>query len=135
MYRCRGRSIAAVMLLSWVGHVGFVFTFYCAVRTVEEPETIPSLVQHFLIVPIGLVIQAAIPLPGGIGAGELGFGKLYKLIGSTETAGVFGSLVQRVINWALGLLGYLVYLRMRSGLNTAPEDGAKGAAALAAAEV
>ncbi len=122
MYRCRPRAVGGVLLLSWVGHVGFVFLFYCAVLTLWQPdsgEEIPTLAQHFLIVPIGLVIQAAPFFPGGAGIGELGFGLLYQWLGCSEASGVLGSLVQRVINWTLGLFGGLMYLRMRAALQSA----------------
>jgi uncharacterized membrane protein YbhN (UPF0104 family) len=122
MYRCRPRAVGTVLLLSWVGHVGFVFLFYWSVRTLWQPdsdERIPTLAQHFLIVPIGLVIQAAPFFPGGAGIGELGFGLLYQWLGCSEASGVLGSLVQRVVNWTLGLLGGLMYLRMRAALQSA----------------
>jgi uncharacterized protein (TIRG00374 family) len=122
MYRCRPRVVGSVLLLSWVGHVGFVFLFYGAVLTLWQPgsgEPIPTLAQHFLIAPIGLVIQAAPFFPGGAGIGELGFGLLYQWLGCSEASGVLGSLVQRVINWTLGLLGGLMYLRMRAVLKAA----------------
>lgn len=122
MYRCRPRAVFGVLALSWIGHVGFVFLFYCAALTLWQPdsgEQIPTLAQHFLIVPIGLVIQAAPFFPGGAGIGELGFGLLYQWLGCSEASGVLGSLVQRVINWTLGLLGGLMYLRMRSTLRSA----------------
>jgi uncharacterized protein (TIRG00374 family) len=122
MYRCRPRAVGGVLLLSWIGHVGFVFLFYFAVLTLWQPdsgEQIPSLAQHFLIVPIGLVIQAAPFFPGGAGIGELGFGLLYQWLGCSEASGVLGSLVQRVVNWTLGLLGGLMYLRMRAALKAA----------------
>jgi glycosyltransferase 2 family protein len=122
MYRCRPRAVASVLLLSWIGHVGFVFLFYYSALTLWQPdsgEQIPSLSQHFLIVPIGLVIQAAPFFPGGAGIGELGFGLLYQWLGCSEASGVLASLVQRVINWTLGLLGGLTYLRMRTALKSA----------------
>ncbi len=122
MYRCRPRAVGGVLLLSWVGHVGFVFLFYFAMLTLWQPsseEPIPTLAQHFLIVPIGLVIQAAPFFPGGAGIGELGFGLLYQWLGCSEASGVLGSLVQRVVNWTLGLLGGLIYLRMRAALKSA----------------
>jgi uncharacterized membrane protein YbhN (UPF0104 family) len=121
-YRCRPRAVGGVLMLSWVGHVGFVLFFYCAVLTLWQPdadERIPTLAQHFLIVPIGLVIQAAPFFPGGAGIGELGFGLLYQWLGCSEASGVLGSLVQRVVNWTLGLLGGLTYLRMRAALKSA----------------
>src|SRR5439155_41179 len=74
----RQKSVAAVLALSWVGHVGFVAAFYCGANALwsEELGPIPTLTQHFLLVPIGLVIQAVIPTPGGAGAGAWGFGAL-----------------------------------------------------------
>lgn len=124
-YRCRQRSVAATMLISWVGHVGFVLVFYCCAQVLRDPadplQTIPTLAQHFLIVPIGLVIQAIPGFPGGAGIGELGFGALYLWLGASETCGVLGSLVQRVINWLLSIFGYFVYRRMRPGLRPAVE--------------
>jgi len=116
MYRCRQRSVAAAMLLSWVGQVGFVFAFYFSVRTLWDPQisSIPSVAEHFLLVPIGLVIQAAPLFPGGAGIGEAGFGGLYAWFGCAAATAVLGSLVQRVINWIIGLGGYMVWLRMRA---------------------
>ncbi len=125
MYRCRPRSVGLAILLSLIGHVGFVLTFYFAARTLYEPDQIPSLTTHFLIVPIGMLIQAIPGAPGGGGIGEAGFGGLYDLVGYSPDAGVAGSLVQRVITWVLGFGGYLVYLRMRPALkqtNVAPAD-------------
>ncbi|MGH7225128.1 MAG: lysylphosphatidylglycerol synthase transmembrane domain-containing protein, partial [Gemmataceae bacterium] len=122
MYRCRPRAVFSVLAMSWIGHVGFVCFFYCAVLSLWQPdagERIPTLTQHFLIVPIGLVIQAAPFFPGGAGIGELGFGLLYQWLGCSEANGVLGSLVQRVVNWTLGLLGYGMYLRMRTTLQGA----------------
>lgn len=120
MYRCRQKSVAAVMLISWVGHIGFVLTFYFSVRTLWDPadtaQRIPSFFQHFLIVPIGLVIDAVPLFPGGAGIGELGFGALYQWLGASVASGVLGSLVQRVVKWLLGLCCYGVYLRLRSAL-------------------
>ncbi len=116
MYRCKQASVAAVMLISWVGHVGFVLAFYCSARVLwsEELGPIPTLTQHFLLVPIGLVVQALVPTPGGAGGGEWGFGKLYALFGAAEANGVLGSLVQRILGWILGLPGFVVYARMRT---------------------
>jgi hypothetical protein len=110
------------MLISWIGHVGFVLTFYFSVlvlRDANDPaQRIPTLAEHFLIVPIGLVINAMPLFPGGAGIGELGFGGLYTWLGAAAACGVLGSLVQRVIQWILSGFGYLVYLRMKSTLPT-----------------
>jgi uncharacterized membrane protein YbhN (UPF0104 family) len=112
MYRKRQKSVAAVMALTWVGQVGFVVAFWCCARALWSPELgpVPSLLQHFLLVPIGVVMQALVPTPGGAGGGEWGFAALYLLFHASEAAGVLASLVQRILSWVLGLAGYVVYL-------------------------
>ncbi|HEY1861326.1 MAG TPA: lysylphosphatidylglycerol synthase transmembrane domain-containing protein [Gemmataceae bacterium] len=122
MYRCRQRSVYLAMLMAFVGFFGFVFTFYFAVRTLAEPtERIPTVEEHFLVIPIGFVIQALPGLPGGLGLGEWGFGEMYARMQCASSLGVLGSLVQRVIFWILGLAGYLIYLRMKPSLETEQE--------------
>jgi uncharacterized protein (TIRG00374 family) len=114
LYRCRPGSVLVALLISLVGHVCFVLTFYFAALTLADPDQIPSCVEHFLIVPIGMVIGAIPGFPGGAGLGELGFSELYKLLGRPGAFGALASLVQRITTWTLGLAGYLVYLRMRA---------------------
>jgi uncharacterized protein (TIRG00374 family) len=122
MYRCRQRAVALVLAMAWVSHFGFVLAFYCSAHALWSPDLgpIPTLTQHFLLVPIGLVMQALIPTPGGAGAGEWGFAALYVLFGAAEANGVLGSLVQRCINWTIGLVGFGIYSRMKA-TRTAPE--------------
>ncbi len=116
-YRCRQGSVALALGLSWVSHVGFVLSFYCCARTLWDglPDNpLPTLAQHFLIVPIGMVIGAIPLFPGGAGIGEAGFAGLYYLFGSEKANGILGSLVQRVITWVMGLAGYGVCLGLRT---------------------
>jgi uncharacterized protein (TIRG00374 family) len=118
MYRQRQASVAIVLVLTWIGQVGFVTAFYCAANALWSPELgpVPSLIQHFLLVPLGLVMQALVPTPGGAGGGEWGFAALFVLFGAAEANGVLASLVQRVFSWVLGVAGYLVYLWTKPGL-------------------
>ncbi len=116
LYRLRGGSIGLAMLLSMVGHVGFVLFFYFAASTLTPASEIPSLGTHFVIVPVGMTIQAGFPAPGGVGGAEFGYGMLYKLVGAPAAYGVLGSLVQRFVTWVLGAIGLVVYLRMRPSL-------------------
>jgi uncharacterized protein (TIRG00374 family) len=122
MYRCRGRSVAAALGLAMIGHVGFVLTYYLAALTLSRAADVPSLAVHFLIVPVGMAIQAGFPAPGGVGGGEVGFGELYRRVGKAFDKGVLTSLVQRVITWTLAFSGYLVYLRMRPALRARAQE-------------
>jgi uncharacterized protein (TIRG00374 family) len=122
-YRCRTRSVVVVMLMSWVGQIGFVLYFYCCVRALLDPTavgSIPSLAEHFLLVPIGLVIKAIPLFPAGAGIAEAGFGFLYRRFGSDSAPAVIGVLTQRLIDLMLGLIGYFVSLRLRPALRPAP---------------
>ena len=126
MYRQQQVVVYLVLVMSWIGHAGFVLTYYFCVRTLWDPAAgpIPPLSEHFLLVPIGLVIQAVPLIPGGYGLGELGFARLYLWFGYPADNGVSGMLVQRVVNWGLGLLGYLVYLRMKPAVQAVMEENA-----------
>lgn len=115
MYRSKQGSIVAAMLLALVGHVGWVLAFYFSAQAFVLPgrgADIPTLAEHYVIVPVGMIFQAVIPLPGGMGAGEYGFGKLYELVGSLPANGVVASLTQRFINWVMAAAGYVIYLWM-----------------------
>ncbi len=122
MYRQRGKSVFLTLVMSMAGHVGFVVAFWYAAQTLTPADEIPSLAAHFMLVPVGMTFAAGFPSPGGVGGGEFAFGKLYELAGFAIAAGVLGSLVQRVITWALGLFGYFVFLRMKPALENANLD-------------
>lgn len=116
MFRVKGHAMWLALAMAIVGHVGFVLTFYFAARALQAPDDVPSLATHFLVIPIGMAVQAGIPTPGGVGGGEYVFGKLYQLVGYPDANGVLMTLVYRVITWVLGFVGYLVYLQMKPAL-------------------
>ena len=120
MYRLKRSYIGLALLLTIGAHICFVLSFYFAAHIFQEPGKpieVPSLAQHFLIVPICSASQAFIPLPGGIGAGEGMYGGFYSLLGFEEGYGFLACFVQRVIiiyGWSI--IGYFVYLQMRPAL-------------------
>jgi glycosyltransferase 2 family protein len=93
-----------------------VLAFYFSSLTLNAADRIPSITAQFLLVPVGMTITSAVPTPGGVGGAEVAFGFLYGLAGYDPANGVLASLVQRVITWMLGLMGYIVYLRMKPSL-------------------
>jgi uncharacterized protein (TIRG00374 family) len=122
LYRCRGATVFLAVCMSMVGHVGFVLAFYFAAQTLLAPAelgSIPSMAEHFLVVPIGMTIQAVVPVPGGLGIGEMGFGELYHLLGKPRSLGVLAAFVSRALTWVLAFVGYLLYLRMKPTLPVA----------------
>jgi glycosyltransferase 2 family protein len=120
MYRKRSRAVLIAMLMSLVGHICWVLVFHFSVQAFEapNPETdIGTLPEHMLVVPVGMTVSAIILVPGGIGVGEKAYEELYRFLGKPKENGVAGCLSQRVIFFGLGLLGYIVYTRMRAGIS------------------
>lgn len=113
VYRRQGGYVLAALGLSIVSHLGFVLTFYLSAAFFAPADRLPPFAAHLLLVPVGMTIQAGIPLPGGLGGAEYGYGMLYRLGGFRFADGVLGSLGQRMLLWFWGLVGYVVYLRMK----------------------
>jgi uncharacterized membrane protein YbhN (UPF0104 family) len=125
LYRCKGASVAFAVLLAIFNHTCLVFAFYFAAHVFQEPGAeagIPTLAQHFLLVPLAQAIQTLPLSPGGVGVGEFVYGKLYELAGSAESTGVLAALAFRLLILVLAMAGYLVYLRMKPSL---PADALK----------
>ncbi len=124
-YRKRPGTVMTVVAMSAVVHTGFVGMFHCATRVFppEDVAQLGTLPEHFVIAPIGFIVQALIPVPGGLGGGELTFGGLYNLIRpGAEAVGLAGRLTLRLIEWSVGLIGYIAYLRMRDELPVEESD-------------
>jgi uncharacterized membrane protein YbhN (UPF0104 family) len=117
-----------------VGHVAFVLAFYFAALTLSRENQVPSMPVHFLLVPVGMTVEAGFPAPGGVGGAEFFYGELYKIVGYPAANGVLASLVKRVITWALGLAGYLIYLRMKPALRPVQRSPAELAAGAVVSE-
>lgn len=117
LYRSRQASIAWAIGLSWMSHIGLVVAFYCCSLTLWDglrDNALPTLTEHFLIVPVGNIL-AAIPLfPGGAGISEAGIGGLFALFGSAASNGILAALVGRFAIWTVGLLGFFASQWLRS---------------------
>jgi uncharacterized membrane protein YbhN (UPF0104 family) len=129
LYRMRPRAVALALLMSLVSQSGNVLAFHFAAQTfaiAADGDVLPSLTEHALIVPPGMAIEALFPAPGGVGGGEFGYGKLYKLIRRPEALGVLASLARRMLQWIVGLVGYVIYLRLKPSLGVHARHGAVG---------
>ncbi|HEV3202938.1 MAG TPA: lysylphosphatidylglycerol synthase transmembrane domain-containing protein [Gemmataceae bacterium] len=123
MYRRKGITVGLALLMATAGHIGFVTAYYLSSASlIADTNLIPSVFVHFLIVPLGMVGQAGIPLPGAIGAGEALFAWLYVLVGKQGVFGFRMALVYRINNWVLGFISYIVYLQVRPALKTKKEN-------------
>ncbi len=124
LYRTRSFAVMLAVLMSLVGHLGWVVVFHLSVRAFETPHPdvdVGTLAEHMIIVPVGMTIQALFPSPGGIGGGEAAYGGLYKILGKPKANGTIGCMSQRVIFWSIGFLGYFICLRMHAHRKKQPD--------------
>lgn len=138
-YRRRPKAVLAGVALSAVGHLLMMLLFHFAVQIFPpaDPAMLGTFAEHIIIAPIGYIVQAVVPLPGGLGVAELSFGGLYELIrpGGGKIVGLTGRLALRVIEWTLGGVCYIVYLTMKAELPGTPtKEEVEGAAKLEAVE-
>ncbi len=119
-YRQRPMAILVGIGLSAVSHTLMMLLFHFAVQVFppEDATKLGHFAEHIVIGPIGFIVQALLPIPGGIGVAEFSFGGLYELIrpGGGRVVGLTGRLAIRVIEWILGGLCYIVYLSMKAEL-------------------
>jgi glycosyltransferase 2 family protein len=117
------KALALAVILALISHTGWILTFHCGSRLFkldDQAEQRGSLVEHILIVPVGMTITAGIPTPGGVGGGEAAFSWLYSLLHKPEAFGIAMCLGWRIFNWSVGIIGYFIYLRLRS--RSSPEN-------------
>jgi glycosyltransferase 2 family protein len=124
LYRRRGFTVLAGVLISMVNHSINVFIFYLTVRAfqAEGAHQSPGLLTHFIIVPVGLAFQGFFPAPGGVGGGEFVFKLIYKRLGYPAANGIMGCFFQRVLTWIVGFAGYILYLFMKKNLRISAPD-------------
>lgn len=114
-YRRQTRATLLALVLSLVNHVFGVLGFHFAAQVFAPASAdLPALSEHFLLVPVGLVVKAFFPSPGGAGGGELIYGTMYGWTGRSESLGVLGSLAVLVLAWLLGVVAYLVAMTIRT---------------------
>jgi glycosyltransferase 2 family protein len=112
-YRRQTRATAIALGLTLVNHVFGVLTFHNAAQVfAPEAADLPALKEHFLLVPVGMVVKAVFPSPGGAGGGELIYGTLYGWTDRPEALGVLGSLAVLALAWLLGMVTYLIAMSM-----------------------
>jgi uncharacterized protein (TIRG00374 family) len=126
IYRVRGLSIIKGLLMSMGGHVFTVLAFYfsaLAFQPVGQEAQIPSLLEHFVIVPLGKAFQGFFPTPGGIGGAEFVFGLLYERLGFAPEAGIWANFGTRIAEGALAFLGLNIFLFIKRDLKSALHGG------------
>jgi uncharacterized protein (TIRG00374 family) len=128
-YRHKHMVLAMALLLSILGHVGFVLTYYFACQAVAGPT--PSLTEHYLIVPVGMVAQSVPLTPGNLGFSEHAFRQLYEWLPSQSDKGWDTAMLQRLATWVVAVIGLFFYIPLRGTVrqilaNRPPEPSTNG---------
>jgi len=117
LYRQRPQTILLGVALSAFAHTCMMLAFHFAVQVYPpaDPAMLGSFAEHCTIAPIGYIIQALIPLPGGVGVSEFTFGGFYELIrpNGGRVVGLTGRLALRLVEWIVGALCYIAYLNVK----------------------
>ena len=105
-YRRRLPVVAGTLLMALANHGMLVLAFY-AVSRAMFPK-LPTLAQHFVMVPLTL-FTTAVPLPfGALGVSEQAGERLFRLVG--HPSGAVAMMGFRVLMYAGGVLSAIVYL-------------------------
>lgn len=105
-YRARFPIVLLSVAMGFLTHVLNVVAFYAVSRAVIPG--VPSLIDHFLIVPL-VLFTTAIPLPfGALGVTEQVSSRLFRLADSS--GGAVGMMAFRLLQLVGAMIGGAVYL-------------------------
>ncbi len=106
-YRRKIGVVLGMLAMASCIHTLFVLAFYLVSRAIF-PTGVPSLAQHFLMVPL-VLFTTAVPIPfGALGVSEQVSDQLFGLIG--HPGGAVAMMGFRVLMYGGGLISLLVYL-------------------------
>lgn len=112
-YRSRGSVVVIALAMSIVIHGLLTICVFLVASGLSEIH--PSLIDHFVIVPIANVANA-VPLPGGLGAMDAALDFLYVSMSDGAISSGFGLIVTfcyRLITMIIATIGFVMYLAHR----------------------
>ncbi len=114
MYRSKSGALAAAGVMSLGVHCLFAVAIYLIAESLFS--NVPTLVEHFVIVPLSLVAGALPLTPAGLGTFEGAFELLYRSVPLEPAAkgqGLVIALAYRTITIAIAAVGMVYYLAGR----------------------
>lgn len=125
--RRRGALVAA-FIASCFSHTATILAFYVVGHALGDELDLP---RYFLLVPVGLMVQAVPGPPGGLGVGEAAFATLFA-IATRSSATVAGTvcMVWHLVIYGYNLVGgvaYLLHQRRLKGAEVLEEPAAQSA--------
>jgi uncharacterized protein (TIRG00374 family) len=125
-YQDKPFVVLGSVLLSVLGHIGFVSSLYCVAAGLQG--ALWPWRTHFVVAPLGLMVNAIPVSPGGMGVGEAAMQALFNTVGEDGSKALMMMLIYRVISWTLSLIGvaYLVtgFAETRRAMAEARGEGA-----------
>jgi uncharacterized membrane protein YbhN (UPF0104 family) len=126
MFHSHKVALAVAILLSVLVQASLVLSVYLIARALYSSP--PTLGEHGVIVPIGMLASALPIAPAGIGVFEAAIQSLYSVVPRvpTEASGTLVALVFEVVKVILAVLGTLFYwtagTEVRASLQEAEEQ-------------
>ncbi len=114
MYRRQPATLCIAMLMSISTHVGFAIALWVIAGALFP--NVPSLGQHFIIVPLSLVAGALPFTPAGFGAFEFAMDELYRIVPGnhgSQASGVLVALAFRLNTILIAAVGIVYYWTSR----------------------
>lgn len=115
LYQSRPRVIVLSMVISILGHLGMLSTFYLCGLAVNLAKDMPDLITHWQLIPAAeLAGVMAVFIPGGVGVLEGAVGMSYELAGTDEANGILTGVAFRIVSVLMatpGLVYYLLYMQ------------------------
>jgi uncharacterized membrane protein YbhN (UPF0104 family) len=125
-YRRRLGVVALGLGMAVLSHSLFVICFYIVDKALF-PVSVPTLRDHFLMVPLAL-FTTAVPLPfGALGLSEQVSEQLFKLV--QHPSGAVAMMGFRLMMYGGGLVSVIVYLFNLSQIKQLSESGSESSAA------
>ena len=110
IYRSRWPTVAATLVISVFSHALFTLSMFLIAHAMFTH--VPSLREHLIIVPLGMVAGSLPMTPAGFGAFEFAIEKLYQMIPAdpqNDVAGILVALVYRLLTILVAMIGIVVY--------------------------
>ncbi len=123
VYRARWGMVAVALVMSLGSHMLFILSFFCIASALFD--RVPTLLEHMILVPLGMVAGSLPLTPAGFGAFEFAIGELYRIIPadpSLDVAGVLVALVYRLVTITVAMIGVVVYWTSRRELQAVMAD-------------
>lgn len=123
VYRSRWRMVAVAVVMSLGSHMLFTLSLYliaCAMFV-----HVPTLVEHMILVPLGMVAGGLPLAPAGFGTFEFAIGELYRVVPAdpaVDVAGVLVALVYRLLTITVALAGVVIYWTSRREMQAVLAD-------------